>query len=573
MTWFANNKALFKIIVPSITVILISMLIAVIWIPQLVEEQAVDNATTAAESTVKQFKLLRAYYAKNVIKKVLHGSDLKPSIKHAGNPKAVPLPATMIHDLSEQLATEGIHLKLYSGYPFPNRKNRQLDTFGSAAWDYLQKNPDGQYVRQEHLNDEAVVRVAIADKMVAQGCVNCHNSRPDTPKSDWKLGDVRGVLEVVNSIDQQLSQGSIMSYKILAIFALFFLVFIPIIIVVRKINQTIATALTLSNKVAAGDLTSTAAQFKEDDTGVLRAFLNMQDKLAETLRTANKSVDSLTLAADQVSTTADAISHAASSQAASVEQTSASIEQMAASIAQNSENATLTDGIASESAEAAQSGGEAVNNTLTEMTLIADKITIIEDIAYQTNMLALNAAIEAARAGDHGKGFAVVAAEVRKLAERSQVAASEIGQLTSSSVKVAKHAGALLEKMVPDIAKTAELVQEISASSDEQSTGVGQISQSMQHLDSVTQQNAATSEELAATAQEMRSNAQGLQQVIGFFTLDKVDEQKVQRTTQPISPALQTRAAAPVKTPKIPVLTDRNEKTDSAVDETKFERF
>ena len=157
----------------------------------------------------------------------------------------------------------------------------------------------------------------------------------------------------------------------------------------------------------------------------------------------------------------------------------------------------------------------------TKETTIAEKITIIEDIAYQTNMLALNAAIEAARAGEHGKGFAVVAAEVRKLAERSQIAASEISTLTGDSVKVAERAGMLLEKMVPDITNTAELVQEITAASEEQSSGVGQISSAMQQLDKVTQQNAAGSEELAATAEEMQDQSENLQEMVGLFRLAK----------------------------------------------------
>lgn len=253
--------------------------------------------------------------------------------------------------------------------------------------------------------------------------------------------------------------------------------------------------------------------------GVMAAMSAMQDKLSSVVRNVQQNSGSIVGASQQVSATAGSLSQATTEQAASVEETSAAIEEMGASINQNSENARVTDGIAAQSAKAAQEGGVAVKETVDAMKKIAERISIIEDIAYQTNLLALNAAIEAARAGEHGKGFAVVAAEVRKLAERSQVAAAEIGGLTGDSAKVAERAGELLEKMVPDIGKTAELVQEITAASEEQSGGVGQINTSMQQLDKVTQQNAASSEELAAISAEMSSQAQELQQLISFFTL------------------------------------------------------
>ncbi|MNF90736.1 Methyl-accepting chemotaxis protein IV [compost metagenome] len=191
---------------------------------------------------------------------------------------------------------------------------------------------------------------------------------------------------------------------------------------------------------------------------------------------------------------------------------------MSASINQNTENAKVTDGMASKASKEATEGGESVQQTVAAMKQIAQRIGIIDDIAYQTNLLALNAAIEAARAGEHGKGFAVVAAEVRKLAERSQVAAQEIGQLSSSSVEMAEKAGKLLNEMLPSINKTSDLVQEISAASEEQSSGVAQINTAMTQLNQITQQNASSSEELAATAEEMSGQAEQLQQAMSFFT-------------------------------------------------------
>ncbi|MDH3355334.1 MAG: methyl-accepting chemotaxis protein, partial [Chromatiales bacterium] len=290
--------------------------------------------------------------------------------------------------------------------------------------------------------------------------------------------------------------------------------------ILRQLGADPSEVQEIAKMIADGDLTmdlsSTSDKKRE---GVYAAMVDMQQKLISVVQQIQSNSEQISSASAQVSDTANSLSEAASEQAASVEETSASVEEMGASISQNSENSLTTDKIASESARAANDGGKAVSETVGAMTQIADKISIIEDIAYQTNMLALNAAIEAARAGEHGKGFAVVAAEVRKLAERSQIAASEISALTGDSVKVAKQAGGLLEKMVPDIQKTAELVQEITAASEEQSSGVGQINTAMQQLDKVTQQNAAGSEELAATAEEMQAQSESLQQVISFFRL------------------------------------------------------
>ena len=290
--------------------------------------------------------------------------------------------------------------------------------------------------------------------------------------------------------------------------------------VMKQLGADPAEVRVLAEGIANGDLTMDLSEVdKKKRVGVYAAMINMQQKLIEVVQQIQGNSGQISSASAQVSDTACSLSEAASEQAASVEETSASIEEMGASISQNSDNAQTTDEIASASAVAAAEGGEAVGETVKAMTQIAEKISIIEDIAYQTNMLALNAAIEAARAGEHGKGFAVVAAEVRKLAERSQVAASEISTLADDSVEVAEKAGSLLERMVPDISKTAELVQEITAASEEQSSGVGQINSAMQQLDKVTQQNAAGSEELAATAEEMQAQSENLQQVVSFFRL------------------------------------------------------
>ncbi|WP_239287902.1 methyl-accepting chemotaxis protein [Candidatus Nitrotoga sp. 1052] len=291
--------------------------------------------------------------------------------------------------------------------------------------------------------------------------------------------------------------------------------------VTRSITGPLNIALNVSNQLAEGNLTANIEVTSKDETGqLLAAMQNMVNKLSQVVTEVRSASDSLSSASEEVSATAQSMSQATSEQAASVEETSASVEQMSASINQNTENAKVTDGMASKAAKEATEGGESVQQTVSAMKEIAKKIGIIDDIAYQTNLLALNAAIEAARAGEHGKGFAVVAAEVRKLAERSQVAAQEIGELASSSVGMAEKAGKLLDEMVPSINKTSDLVQEISAASEEQSSGVSQINTAMSQLSQITQQNASASEELAATAEEMSGQAEQLQQTMEFFKVE-----------------------------------------------------
>lgn len=339
------------------------------------------------------------------------------------------------------------------------------------------------------------------------------------------------------------------------------------IFIINTITNPLNLILKHFHEISNGNLTNDIKVESKDETGhVMQALVDMQEKLSGIIQGVVANAESLVSAANQLSGTAQSMSQGANEQAASVEETSASLEEMSSSISQNAENAKVTSGIAGKTAEETQEGGEAVTKTVEAMKSIAEKIGMVEDIAYNTNLLALNAAIEAARAGEHGKGFAVVASEVRKLAERSQVAAQEISGLAGQSVEIAEKAGNLLQAIVPNIRKTADLVEEITASSDQQSTGVAQINQSMGQLDSVTAQNASGAEELAATAEELNGQAVGLQDAMAFFTVSSRKSAYATRETSVNAPGAGAQKPAAPQASAMDASHEQEEKGQGAFD-------
>jgi hypothetical protein len=481
-----------RILFPVVALFIVGVISLLFYVASATRRQVINASVRNATATIDQFKLLRGYYTDSVVKKVKGKSELKISFDHQQRDDTIPLPATMVQDLSVLLAqrTNGNQIRLYSAYPFPVRKNRALDGFMESALASFATNGDGAFVRTESDGHGTRVRVAIADKMVNASCVNCHNSHPDSPKKDWKLNDVRGVLEVEASIDSQLAANRAMLLQIA------FITLGGVGLIIITVGVCIKRMVTKP---------------------VLHSV--------ESLRQCS---DQVSAAAGQISAASSSLAEGASEQAASLEETSASLEEISSMTRRNSENAQAAEKIAGAARQAAADGASGVQEMNQAMEAIRNSsdnigkiIKSIDEIAFQTNILALNAAVEAARAGEAGMGFAVVADEVRNLAQRSAKAARETAESIEDSVRKSAHGVELSSKVAGRLADIVEkagqvdaLVMQISRASKEQSEGIGQVTTAVSQMDRVTQSNAATAEESASAATELHGQAAALQSAV-----------------------------------------------------------
>jgi methyl-accepting chemotaxis protein len=546
--WFRGSLA-WRLVLPI--PLAITLAIGAIWwiVPRLITANAVSEAVLASRQTADQIKTFRTYYTENVVNKVVKGGAIHASFDHKTDDKAIPLPATMVQDLSNLLAKNDTTISLYSKYPFANRKDRKLDAFQQEAWDYLSTNPTATFTRQEERNGKQIVRVAVADVMVAQACVNCHNSTPGSPKTDWKIGDVRGVLEVASVIDAQIANGERMSRSILIAACVIGVILLAVILLAtRSVTKPIKGLTGGMKKLAAGNFDGVLPGLgRRDEIGEMaqavedfkvkaaeRAQQEAEEKaeadrhaaaarkaemrrladefesaVGEIVQTVSSASTQLEAAATQLTKSAATTENLSTKVASASEQASANVqsvaeatEELAASVGEIGRQVQESSRISSDAVGQAAKTDDRIIMLSQAAGRIGDVTKLITTIAEQTNLLALNATIEAARAGEAGKGFAVVAQEVKQLAAQTAKATSEISSQINEMQSATQESVVAIKEIGGTISRISEIATAIAAAIEEQGASTREITRNVQQAASGTTQVAANIGEVSRGASE-----------------------------------------------------------------------
>ncbi|NOY71032.1 MAG: methyl-accepting chemotaxis protein [Gammaproteobacteria bacterium] len=561
------KKSLFWTLFTPLSLVLVICLIALaFYIPSQIKQNTEVNAITIAENSVQQFKILRAYYTNNVVKKVVGKSDIRASFNHKNEPDAIPLPATLIHDLSKELGKQGSSIKLYSAFPFPNRQERILDSFETEAWNSLIDDPKTVVSRTEEINGEMMTRVAVADTMVSDMCVHCHNTRLDTPKNDWKLGDVRGVLEVGIPIGQQLAAGQSLSNNITGILAtVILLIFVVLYVLYQRTIGSKLDSLSFALQDIAegeGDLTQRLDETEKNELGQVAHWFNVfMEKLQNLVREVDTASKGVAVTSDELSTLSSNTHSILHVQSTRTTEVACAMSEMTATVMEVARYSQEGIVVASQARQEADDGCSIVGdsiNVIQELTCDVEKATVviqqlesdtdqigsvlgvIRDIAEQTNLLALNAAIEAARAGEQGRGFAVVADEVRALASRTQQSTQEIQAMierlqqgsrdAAGVMKVSREqaqagaervaqAGTSLEAIVSSIQKISDFNIHIANATKEQTQATSEVDRNITEITTQAENAKEGAEKTASSGDMLTQQAAQLQKLVNRFKL------------------------------------------------------
>jgi methyl-accepting chemotaxis protein len=510
-----------------VPLILIAALALIWWIvPRIVESMATNDAMLANQQVASEFKTIRAYYTENVVAKVLKQSSLKASYDHKTNDMAIPLPATLLHDLSEALADKDTTIALYSQYPFPDRKDRVLDDFQREAWAYLNANPEQTFSRVETRGGKHFARVAVADKMSSEACVSCHNSDPRSPKIDWKVGDVRGVLEVSALIDPQLAHGATLSGWMIFGGGLTGIAMLAATLwLTRGVTRPMSGMVAAMRELAAGNFDVVLpGRGRKDEIGAMAEAVELfkakaieharheaeekeakkeeraAERRAEMQRLADgfeSAVGSIVAAVAQSASGLEAAAHTLSGNAETTRHLSSMVatasgeasenvrtaahaaQELTASVAEIRRRASESSRIAGDAVQQAEKTDTRIIELSNAATRIGNVVSLIMNIAQQTNLLALNATIEAARAGESGRGFSVVASEVKMLATQTAKATDEIAAQITGMQTATQESVNSIKEIVSTIAHISETAAAISAAVEAQSATANDIGRSV----------------------------------------------------------------------------------------------